>query len=113
MQKNGTPSFRTEVEVEMDYMSFSKRVEEQPRLMKEMIERFGVDREALAAVDGGLAWFAACTKCIFCPEPKLCAQWLDDPSPPLRPADFCPNTDLFQDCQEGAPRRDADAADLA
>jgi hypothetical protein len=95
----------------MDDVSFSKRIQHQPRLMNEMLERVGVDRESIAAVDGGLAWFEACTKCIFCPEPKLCAEWLGGSSPTLRPDEFCPNTRLFRDCRNRAASPETKAPD--
>lgn len=82
----------------MNYASYCQRLDEQPKLMSEMLVRIGLDEARVLEVDGGLAWFSACTKCVFCPEPQRCVNWLNGSSEADSPANFCPNSALFTQC---------------
>ena len=61
-----------------------------PDLMERMMQRMSVSRVAAARIDGGMAWYEARTKCIFCRRENECARWLEHPeeksdSPPILP----------------------------
>lgn len=63
-----------------------------PELMMRMMDCMAVDWKMAAAIDGGLAWYAARTKCIFCRHEVECRRWLEEPE--AFPG-FCPNAKFF------------------
>jgi Family of unknown function (DUF6455) len=79
----------------MDYASFCQRLADQPKLMSEMLDRIGLGEATVQNIEGGLAWLSASTKCVFCPAPKRCVDWLSGTSEADSPAEFCPNAKLF------------------
>jgi len=66
-----------------------------PELMVRMMDRMAVDWKMAAAIDGGLAWYAARTKCIFCRHEAECRRWLEGPE---AFPEFCPNAKFFRRC---------------
>jgi len=76
------------------------RKSRQPELMDRMMERMGVDATVAAHVDGGMAWYEARTKCIFCCHEGECRNWLEGSEELPGPADFCPNVEFFRLCSE-------------
>ena len=66
-----------------------------PELMVRMMDRMAVNWKMAARIDGGLAWYAARTKCIFCRHEAECRSWIGDPD--AMPA-FCPNVKFFGRC---------------
>ncbi len=82
----------------MDDLCYGQRALRQGELMDQMMERLRVNPAFAAGRDGGLAWYEARTKCIFCPNAQRCCDWLEDSEPLPGPAEFCPNTEFFQDC---------------
>jgi len=66
-----------------------------PELMVRMMDRMAVDWKMAAAIDGGLAWYAARTKCIFCRHEAECRRWLEGPE---AFPEFCPNAKFFGHC---------------
>jgi hypothetical protein len=56
-------------------LGYSQRVLRQTRLMNHMMERHHVNPAYAAGVDGGLAWYEARTKCIFCPNSQQCQHF--------------------------------------
>ena len=72
------------------------RTSRPPELMDRMMERLVVSSAEAARVDGGMAWYAARTKCIFCRCERECRNWLEDPDTLPGPEGFCPNVDLFR-----------------
>jgi hypothetical protein len=51
----------------MAELAYSDRVHHQQQQMRQMMMgRLNVDPHVAAGVDGGLAWYEAQTKCIFC-----------------------------------------------
>ena len=81
--------------------SYSEHLRNQADLMRRMMERLNVDLTSAMAVDGGLAWYEAQTKCIFCPSVRHCSDWLA--ASPIRPGgnQFCPNAGFFAHCLGG------------
>ena len=77
-------------------LCYSARVDHQAELMDQMMERLRVNPAFAASIDGGLAWYQARTKCIFCPNVQRCCAWLEGSEPLPGPAVFCPNTEFFQ-----------------
>ena len=82
----------------MAELAYSDRVRRQQKRMREMMGRLNVDPDVAAGVDGGLAWYEAQTKCIFCASPSSCADWLAASEPGRGLRRFCPNALFFQDC---------------
>jgi hypothetical protein len=82
----------------MGDLCYSQRVHRQAELMDHMMERLGVSPSFAAGIDGGLAWYEARTKCIFCSNVQRCSDWLEGSEPLPGPAEFCPNTEFFRDC---------------
>jgi hypothetical protein len=70
----------------------------QGELMHHMMERLCVDPAVATGIDGGLAWYEARTKCVFCPSVQRCREWLEGSGPSPGPAEFCPNAMFFQAC---------------
>ena len=68
-----------------------------PELMVRMMDRMAVNWKMAAAIDGGLAWYTARTKCIFCRHEAECRRWLEGPE---ALPEFCPNANSL-----GAARR--------
>jgi Family of unknown function (DUF6455) len=66
-----------------------------PELMVCMMDRMAVNWKMAAAIDGGLAWYAARTKCIFCRHEAECRNWLEGPE---ALPEFCPNAKFFRRC---------------
>lgn len=66
-----------------------------PELMVRMMDRMAVNWTMAARIDGGLAWYAARTKCIFCLHEAECRSWLEDPE---ALPEFCSNAKFFRDC---------------
>ena len=66
-----------------------------PELMVRMIDRMAANWKTAALIDGGLAWYAARTKCIFCSHEADCRNWLEDPK---ALPEFCPNAKFFSGC---------------
>ena len=82
----------------MHDLCYSQRVLRQAGLMDHMMERLHVNPAFAAGVDGGLAWYEARTKCIFCPNAQRCHNWLKGAESLPGPVAFCPNTVFFKDC---------------
>jgi len=68
-----------------------------PELMVCMMDRMAVNWKMAAAIDGGLAWYAARTKCTFCRHEAECRSWLKGPE---ALPEFCPNAKFFSRCAE-------------
>jgi hypothetical protein len=68
-----------------------------PELMVRMMDRMAVNWKMAGRIDGGLAWYAARTKCIFCRLEGECRSRLDDPE---ALPEFCPNAEFFALCAE-------------
>lgn len=66
-----------------------------PELMVRMMDRMAVNWKMAAAIDGGLAWYAARTKCIFCRHEAECRSSLEGPEALPQ---FCPNAEFFMHC---------------
>ena len=66
-------------------------------LMDRMMQKRGVDADAVREVDGGLALLEARAKCCYCGKEEACRRWLTVKAPQTS-ADFCPNTALFEAC---------------
>lgn len=66
-----------------------------PELMVRMMDRMAVNWKMAARIDGGLAWYAARTKCIFCRHEAECRSWPDGPE---ALPEFCPNAGFFRRC---------------
>ena len=79
-------------------LCYSQRVRRQTELMDHMMQRLRVNPALAAGMDGGLGWYEAQTKCIFCPNVRRCCDWLEGSEPLPGPAEFCPNTAFFQGC---------------
>jgi hypothetical protein len=77
---------------------YSERVDRQAKLMDQMVERLHVNPTFAASVDGGLAWYEARTKCIFCSNDEQCRVWLERPEGLAGAVEFCPNSEFFQNC---------------
>jgi hypothetical protein len=78
-----------------------------PELMMRMMDCMAVDRKMAASIDGGLAWYAARTKCIFCRDEVECRRWLEEPE---AFPEFCPNAKFFWRCAAGYVRDRASVA---
>jgi len=87
----------------MSDMSYSQRVLRQADLMARMMSRLGVDLTDATGRDGGLAWYEAQAKCIFCRNARMCADWLKQVEPIAGSAEFCPNTKFFWSCGSQIP----------
>ncbi len=72
----------------------------QPELMERMMERMVVNSNMATRIDGGMAWYEARTKCIFCRRERECRNWLEGLKPQREPTDFCPNVEFFRQCAE-------------
>ena len=72
----------------------------QPKLMDRMMERMLVNLIVAGRIDGGMAWYEARTKCIFCRHEGQCRNWLEGSAALAGPTDFCPNVDFFRWCAE-------------
>lgn len=66
-----------------------------PELMVRMMDEMAVNWKTAARIDGGLAWYAARSKCVFCRHEADCRSWLE--SADAMPA-FCPNVKFFRQC---------------
>jgi hypothetical protein len=82
----------------MAELSYGVRVRRQHELMDRMMGRLNVDSAFASRVDGGLAWYEARAKCIFCSSAPQCREWLAASTPSQGPHGFCPNTEFFRDC---------------
>jgi hypothetical protein len=82
----------------MPGLSYGEQVRRQGDLMHKMMRRLNVDAAFASSVDGGLAWYQARTKCLFCSSAPQCSEWLAASEPPGSSRSFCPNADFFQDC---------------
>ncbi len=75
---------------------YSDKVAEHASLMSGMMQRLGIEEADVSTIDGGLALWAAQTKCLFCPDLKSCKSWLVDGDATKQPNEFCPNHALFR-----------------
>ncbi len=80
-----------------DQLSMLDQSSPAPELMVRIMDRMGVNWKMAGRIDGGLAWYAARTKCIFCRLEGECRSWLDDPE---ALPEFCPNAKFFGLCAE-------------
>jgi len=71
--------------------------------MDRMMSRVGVDVADATRQDGGLAWYEARAKCIFCRNAQRCFDWLQEVEPIGAAAEFCPNTNFFRSCSSEIP----------
>jgi len=62
------------------------------------MQRMRVSPLTAARVDGGMAWYEARTKCIFCRRENECADWLEGSEGIGNPRQFCPNVEFFEQC---------------
>jgi Family of unknown function (DUF6455) len=87
-------------------MSFSYRLSvldqnaPQPELMERMMGRMVVNSNMATRIDGGMAWYEARTKCIFCRRERQCRNWLEGGESLREPTDFCPNVEFFRQCAD-------------
>jgi hypothetical protein len=88
----------------MAAVRYSDRVRTQDERMRQAMERLNIEPAFAAAVDGGLAWHEARTKCIFCSNTRRCRDWLAASGPIAAFKRFCPNADYFRDCLSEMPR---------
>ena len=72
----------------------------QPELMDRMMERMLVNLIVAGRIDGGMAWYEARTKCIFCRHDGQCRNWLEGSDALAGLTDFCPNVEFFRRCAE-------------
>jgi Family of unknown function (DUF6455) len=77
---------------------YSQKVLYQAELMARMTERIGVDVACAASKDGGLLWYEARTKCLFCRNVQRCSKWLAGLESVGNPVEFCPNAKFFRSC---------------
>jgi hypothetical protein len=82
----------------MPEFAYSDRVHRQQKQMRQMMGCLNVDPRVAMGIDGGLAWYEAQTKCIFCASLSFCRDWLAAPEPEHGLGSFCPNARFFQDC---------------
>jgi len=78
-----------------EHLSLLDQSSPAPELMVRMMDRMAVNWKMAAHIDGGLAWYAARTKCIFCPHEAECRSWPEDPK---ALPEFCPNAKFFRGC---------------
>lgn len=77
----------------------TRLVERQATRMQEMMDQLNVDGAALARIRQGAVYMEARTRCLACEHSERCLKWLDSkPAADIQP-DFCPNLDLFKQCQ--------------
>ena len=88
----------------MPEFAYSDRIQRQQKQMRQMMGRLNVDARVAMGIDGGLAWYEAQTKCIFCACVSVCRDWLAATKPGHGPRSFCPNALFFQDCHSEIPR---------
>jgi hypothetical protein len=69
------------------------------RLMRRMMRTSGVQADAAARVDGGLALREARAKCRYCLHEEACRIWLASAEGLQVPPDFCPNVRFFRSCR--------------
>jgi len=67
--------------------------------MREVIERLGVDRSALAREGGGSDLLRAQEKCQVCPCVAECLMWVDGRATAETAPAFCCNLALFERCR--------------
>jgi Family of unknown function (DUF6455) len=81
-----------------EHLSMLDQSSPAPELMVRMMDSMAVNWKTAARIDGGLAWYAARAKCIFCSHELECRSWLDG-----REAlpEFCPNAKFFRRCAAG------------
>jgi hypothetical protein len=81
-----------------------RRVERRASRMHEVMERLDVDAVALARLRRGNVYAEARALCLTCGTSDLCLRWLDNPEPPQRRPEFCPNLSWFEACKRQRPR---------
>jgi hypothetical protein len=74
----------------------ANRAEQHAHLMGEMMDRLGVDVDAVAAEGHALA--IAARRCMFCANTAECEEWLETADRPEAAPAFCPNGALFARC---------------
>jgi hypothetical protein len=84
------------VEDAMDYQAYMQRLESHEDQMRKMMSARGVQEDEAVSSDGGLGWFSARTRCIFCKRVDQCANWMSGKDATLSPEDFCPNLKFFE-----------------
>jgi hypothetical protein len=87
----------------------ARRVEQQARLMGEVMERIAVDPGAAAREGRGIAFAAASRRCLLCRNSDDCRRWLDQGGADAAPA-FCPNAAYFEKARHPASAPSASAA---
>ncbi len=80
-----------------EHLSMLDQSSPAPELMVRMMDQMAVNWTMAARMDGGLAWYAARSKCVFCRHEADCRTWLE--SPDAIPT-FCPNAKFFRRCAE-------------
>lgn len=93
-------ALKTEVEDVMDYQAYMHRLEMHEDQMRTMMNARGVPHDNVISSDGGLGWISASARCIFCKSVDLCANWMSGKDAALRPEDFCPNLQFFEQVSE-------------
>ncbi|KAB2943627.1 MAG: DUF6455 family protein [Hyphomicrobium sp.] len=78
-----------------DQLSLLDQNSPAPELMMRMMDRMAVNWKMAERVDGGLAWYAARSKCIFCRHERECRSWLEHPE---ALPEFCLNAKFFRRC---------------
>jgi hypothetical protein len=74
-------------------------------LMDRMMQRLGVDPQAAARADRGMAFYAARTRCLACSRERQCRDWVARAAhAPSAPPAFCDNAEFFRRLQ--SPLRD-------
>ena len=78
-----------------EHLSLLDQSSPAPELMVRMMDHMAVNWKTAAHIDGGLAWYAARSKCVFCRHEAECRSWLDGPE---ALTEFCPNAKFFSGC---------------
>ena len=64
--------------------------------MRRMMRTSGIQADAAARIDGGLAFREARAKCRYCLHEEACRGWLASAEELQVPPDFCPNVRFFR-----------------
>ena len=76
----------------------------QPTLIREMMQRLGIDPAGGAVAHSGLSYATAFHRCEACAGKRDCREWLDRMPPSVQFAPrFCPNVDIYFELQFDQP----------
>jgi Family of unknown function (DUF6455) len=85
-------------------MACAAAPQRQPTLMREMMERLGIDPGAGVVPHGSLSYLTALHRCEQCSCKQLCHAWLAKQTAAVAlPPSFCPNADILFEMQVDQP----------